>query len=351
MLLLVVGAVAWMKPKPSKPFKPHPMVVQIPKGWPRPVYDLKKNAPTQEGFDLGKKLFYDGQLSKDGSVSCGNCHQQFAAFSTYEHGFSHGFNNGQTTRNAPGLFNLIWNKDFMADGSILHLHQQPIFPITAPNEMAETMENVLLKLNKDTAYHRLFRRAYGTSTITTAKITDALSQFMVMLLSYNSKYDQVMRGNAQFNLAEQLGYDIFKAKCANCHQEPLFTDFTFRNIGMPLDPYGQPDFGRMKVTGKGVDSLKFRVPSLRNVALTAPYGHDGRFFSLMNLFEHYRKNMVVAPNTDSLLRRKMPLSNYEIGQLSAFLFTLTDSTFISNPRFAEPGKPLPSIFNYQHLHP
>jgi cytochrome c peroxidase len=173
---------------------------------------------------------------------------------------------------------------------------------------------------------------------------------MVMLVSANSKYDQVMRGEGKFILPEQLGYDIFKAKCATCHQEPLFTDFSFRNIGMPLDPF-LSDYGRMKVTGKPFDSLKFRVPSLRNVALTAPYGHDGRFFSLMNLFEHYRKNMVVAPGTDSLLHHKIPLSNYEIGQLSAFLFTLTDSSFVSNPAFAQPGKPISTQFNYQHQHP
>lgn len=175
----------------------------------------------------------------------------------------------------------------------------------------------------------------------------AMSQFMLMLVSSNSKYDKVMRGEAEFILPEKLGYEIFKQKCNACHREPLFTDFSYRNTGLPIDST-LLDYGRMKITGDKKDSLKFKVPSLRNVAVTFPYGHDGRFFSLQNVYEHYRNRMVVMPNTDSLLLHKMPLSNYETGQLTAFLRTLTDTSFMKNPDFAPPGYEITPDFIHYH---
>jgi cytochrome c peroxidase len=316
--------------------KPTPLVFKVPPGWPQPVYDFKQNPVTLQGFELGRKLFYDGRLSKDGNFPCASCHQQFAAFATYDHNLSHGYNNSFTTRNAPALQNLAWQKAFMWDGGINHLDAQPLAPITAPNEMAETVENIIKKLSADAEYRTMFKAAFGSPQITTQRIMQALSQFEVMLVSSNSKYDKVMRGEAQFNLPESLGYAIFKQKCASCHAEPFFTDFSYRNNGMPMDAVLK-DEGRMKITGNPYDSLKFKVPSLRNVAVTEPYGHDGRFFFLINVFDHYRKNMVVGPTTDSLLKNKIPLSNYEIGQLTAFLYTLTDTTFLKNPRFAPPN--------------
>ncbi len=320
----------------SRYAKPIPVKLKIPAGWPAPVYDLSKNPLTAEGIELGRRLFYEGKLSRDGNFSCGSCHQQFGAFNSYEHPFSHGFNNALTNRNAPGLFNLAWQREFMWDGGINHLDLQPLAPMTAENEMAETLENVVNKLKGDKAYRILFKAAFGTDDINTRRIGQALSQFMLQLVSGNSKYDKVMRGEASFILPEQLGYEIFKKKCASCHREPLFTDFSYRNTGMPVDTTLN-DMGRMKITGHAKDSLKFRVPSLRNIAVTAPYGHDGRFYSLISVFDHYRKNMQPGPTTDSLLQNRLPLSNFEVGQLTAFLYTLTDSTFLQDPRFAPPG--------------
>lgn len=316
--------------------KPKRVSFIVPKGWPQPAYDFSKNPLTEEGIALGKKLFYDGRLSRDGNFSCGTCHQQFGAFNTYDHNLSHGYNNALTTRNAPGLFNLAWQKEFMWDGGINHLDLQPLAPITAENEMAETIENVINKLKADKVYRQMFKAAFGDETINTQRLGKAISQFELQLVSSNSKYDKVMRGEAAFILPEQLGYAIFKKKCISCHTEPMFTDYSYRNTGMPMDSYLK-DLGRMKITGNANDSLKFKVPSLRNVAMTFPYGHDGRLFSLMSVFEHYRKNMVVDPATDALLRNKMALSNFEIGQLTAFLNTLTDSIFLKDPRFAAPG--------------
>lgn len=335
LIIICVAAASWITID-TRYSRPTPVKFVIPKGWSQPAYDFSKNPLTEEGITLGKKLFYDETLSKDGSISCASCHQQFGAFNTYDHPLSHGFNNSMTTRNAPGLFNLAWQKEFMWDGGINHLDLQPLAPITAENEMAETIENVLNKLKADKEYRKMFKAAFGDETITTQRMTKAFSQFLLQLVSSNSKYDKVMRGEASFILPEKLGYEIFQKKCSSCHPEPMFTDYTYRNTGFTLDPYLK-DPGRMRITGDPKDSLKFKVPSLRNVAMTFPYGHDGRLFSLISVFEHYRKSMVTSPNTDPLLKNKIPLTNFEIGQLTAFLYTLTDSIFLKDPRFAPPG--------------
>ncbi len=319
----------------------------VPKGWGEPSYDFKNNPVTEEGFQLGRKLFYDGRLSKDGNFPCASCHQQFASFANFDHDVSHGFNNQFTSRNAPSLANLAWRKDFHWDGGVNHLDVQPLSPLTAHNEMAESIDSIIYKLKKDKEYKQMFKSAFGDDKINTERITKALSQFVVMMVSSNSKYDKVKRGEAKFNLPEQLGYEIFQRKCVSCHTEPLFTDNSFRNNGMSYNKYFD-DNGRMRITNDSADYLKFRVPSLRNVAVTAPYGHDGRFFSLSNVFEHYRKNMIPIATTDSLLKNKMHLSNYEIGQLTAFLYSLTDSTFLKDPRFSAP--PATSIPQKVHDH-
>jgi cytochrome c peroxidase len=330
--IVLLMIISWI----NAPKKTHPIKFPIPKGWPQPLYDFKSNPLTEEGFALGKKLFYDGRLSKDNSISCGTCHQQFAAFTTFDHPLSHGFNNQQTSRNAPALQNLAWQSNFMADGGITHLDLQPLAPITAENEMAETLENIIAKIKTDKEYAKLFQAAYGDASINTQRIGKALSQFMLLMISSNSKYDKVMRGTDSFSLPEKLGYGIFQQKCASCHPAPLFTDNRYSNAGLPQDEVLK-DQGRMRITNNPADSLKFKVPSLRNIALTAPYGHDGRFFSLGNVLEHYRKQMVLGPTTDPQLSNRLPLSNFEIGQLKAFLNTLTDSVFIKDPRFSEPG--------------
>ncbi|MFC4231009.1 cytochrome-c peroxidase [Parasediminibacterium paludis] len=344
----IIAGIAWVSKNTDPKIIGTPIPFTVPKGWPQPVYDFKNNPLTQEGFALGRKLFYDTRLSKDGSLSCGSCHQQFAAFATYDHNLSHGINNAFTTRNAPSLANLAWVNNFMADGGINHLDLQPLAPITAPNEMGETIDNVVKKIKADTVYKRLFTKAFGDAAITTQRTMKALSQFMLLMVSSNSKYDKVMRGEANFILPEQLGYDIFKKKCANCHTEPLFTDFSYRNIGMPIDTFLN-DYGRMRITRNVLDSLKFRVPSLRNVAYTAPYGHDGRFFGLMNVFDHYRSQAFNGPTTDSIFKNKLALSNFEIGQLTAFLYTLSDTSFLKDKRFAEPGTEN-TIPTFIHLH-
>lgn len=315
---------------------PTPVTFQVPKGWPKPAYDFAANPLTKEGIALGRKLFYDGILSKDGNFPCGSCHQQAAAFATFDHDLSHGFNNQFTIRNAQALQNLAWRTAFHHDGGINHLDVQPIAPITAPNEMAETLENVLKKLSADEGYRQMFKAAFGAEQASTATLMKALSQFMLTMVSAGSKYDKVMRGEAVFTLPESLGYQIFKdKKCNSCHAEPFFSDFSFRNTGLSLEPVLR-DAGRMRITRQAADSLKFMVPSLRNIIPSFPYMHDGRIKDIYLVLEHYNTGVINGPTTDPLVRNRIPLSNFEKGQLVAFLNTLTDSEFISNKTLAQP---------------
>ncbi|MBI1342948.1 MAG: cytochrome-c peroxidase [Terrimonas sp.] len=312
-----------------------PLQPDIPEGFPKPVYDFENNPLTEEGFALGRKLFYDGRLSIDGNFPCASCHQQFAAFSSYDHSFSHGFNNAFTTRNAPGLFNEAWQSAFHLDGGINNLEVQPLAPITAPNEMAESIENIIRKLNKDDVYRQMFRSAFGDDAITSQRMLKALAQFTVSLVSADSKYDRFKKGLLAFTPYEERGYALFKQKCATCHTEPLFTDGSFRNIGLPAVP-GIDDLGRMKITGDPADSLKFKVPSLRNVNITVPYMHDGRFASLEACLQHYNNGVVKSATVDPLVADGIHLSNTEVVDMVAFLRTLTDTTLTKNPRFADP---------------
>ncbi|HEY8734178.1 MAG TPA: cytochrome c peroxidase [Puia sp.] len=313
---------------------PFPFV--IPKGFPQPVYNFKNNTRTKQGFELGRKLFYDGKLSKDGNIPCSSCHQQFAAFATYEHRLSHGFNDQLGFRNAPALFNLAWEKELHWDGGINHIEVQPLAPLLDPHEMAEELNQVIGKLKKDKRYPALFAETFGSPGINSQRILKALAQFTASLVSADAKYDRVRRGEAHFNQYEKKGYEIFQEKCARCHQEPLFTDFTYRNTGIEVDSTFK-DYGRMRITGRKEDSLKFRVPSLRNVFLTFPYGHDGRFANISEVLEHYNSGIVQGPTLDSSLRQGIPISSDDRFYLIYFLETLTDSTFITNPLFSDPA--------------
>lgn len=311
-----------------------PLKFEIPKGWPAPTKNtFSKNKLTEEGFQLGKKLFYDGRLSKDGEISCASCHQQFAAFSNYDHDFSHGINNSFTKRNAPALMNLAWMKEFHWDGAINHIEVQPLAPLTAKNEMGEQLDSVLIKLRKDTSYQRMFKAAFGDTIISSQRMLKALAQFTGNLISSNSKYDKVKRGETNFTEFEKRGYETFKLYCESCHKEPLFTDNSFRNNGQKLNRFN--DIGRASISGKQEDSLKFKVPTLRNIELSFPYMHDGRLYSLYHVIDFYRNEIDTTQfNLDPALKRKIKMTEKEKKELIYFLSTLTDSTFIKNKRFA-----------------
>ena len=312
-----------------------PIQFVIPAGFPATKFNFSANPLTKEGVELGRHLFYDGRLSKDGNFPCASCHQQFAAFATYDHDLSHGFNNQFTTRNAPGLFNLAWESNFMWDGGINNLEVQPLAPITAPNEMAEDINTVVQRLREDETYKQLFTGAFGTAEVNSQRMLKALSQFMITLVSSNSKYDKMKRGQYTFNATEQAGYDLFKAKCASCHVEPMFTDFSYRNNGLPINDYLK-DYGRMNITNKKEDSIKFKVPSLRNIYETYPYMHDGRFWNLSQVLEHYSTGVQSSTTLDPLLTNKIPLTATDKYNLINFLGTLSDTTFTKDVKFQQP---------------
>ncbi len=321
--------------KGTEKYMPTPLNLEVPKGWPKP-YDIFANNPlTEEGFQLGRKLFYDGRLSKDGNFSCASCHQQFAAFATFDHDFSHGFNDQFTTRNAPALQNLAWVPLYHWDGGINHIEVQALSPLTAPNEMAENVDSVLNKLRADAAYKKMFIKAFGNEVINSQKMLKALAQFVGTLVSANSKYDKVKRGEDSFNASELHGYEVFKAKCEHCHKEPLFTDNSFRNNGLSANDFLK-DYGRMRITSEAEDSIKFRVPTLRNVGVTQPFMHDGRLYSLGQVVEHYRSGIQQSATLDSSLRKGIILTPKEKYDLVLFLGTLTDTSFLKDKRFSQP---------------
>ena len=317
----------------EKNFIPTPIKFIIPKGFPKPPSNIfTKNKLTEEGFELGKKMFYDARLSKTGEISCASCHQQFASFATYDHDLSHGINNTFSTRNAPALINLAWMKEWHWDGGINHIEMQPLSPLSAADEMGEKLDSVILKLKADTAYVRMYKAAFGDARITSERMLKAFAQFTGSLISADSKYDKVKRGETTFILPEQKGYELFKANCNGCHREPLFTDNSFRNNGISLNRFN--DIGRQTISQDQKDSLKFKVPTLRNVALTLPYMHDGRLYSLENVLDHYARLDTNLINLDPLLTKKINLSDKEKKQLVLFLYTLTDVSFTHNKRFA-----------------
>lgn len=307
-----------------------------PAGFPVPAYDFKASPLTKEGIALGQKLFYEGQLSIDGQFPCSSCHEQQAAFTTIEHDRSHGYNGAHTLRNAPALSNLAWQSKFRWDGSATELEDLIQAHITNKSEMAETMEGIVQKLSTNTKYRQLFRSAYGDETINSQRIVNALKQFTLSMVSANSKYDRVQKGEAAFGVYEEMGYSVFRAKCGSCHKEPLFTDFSYRNIGLPVNP-SLLDYGRMRVTKDPNDSLKFRVPSLRNAEFSSYYFHDGRYPSLLKCIEHYRTGVQQSSTVDPTIINGISLSDTDVINLIAFLKTLSDSSYIKDSRFAKPS--------------
>lgn len=311
---------------------------QRPANFPEPAYHFDTNPVTQAGFELGRKLFYEPRLSRNNTISCGSCHIQAAAFTHHGHDVSHGIDDRLGKRNSPPIMNLAWNTSFMWDGGIFDLDLQPIAPITAHEEMDESVENVLAKLRAHPDYPGLFQKAFGSTEITSARFLKALSQFMVMCISSNSKYDSVQRNEgAVFTALEAQGYQLFKQKCSGCHTEPLFTDHSFRNNGIGIGFNG--DSGRYDITLAEADKYKFKVPSLRNLQYTAPYMHDGRYYTLDAVLDQYSGGVQHSATLDPLLQQNgtlgIPLSAEEKNALLAFLQTLNDKAFINNTMLSE----------------
>ncbi|MBO0934429.1 cytochrome-c peroxidase [Fibrella aquatilis] len=311
-----------------------------PANFPEPVYDLTKNPLTVEGVALGKALFYDASLSKDGTITCAFCHSPFTAFAHTDHPVSHGIRDQRGTRNVPGIFNVAWGKSFFWDGGVTSLDLLPIAPIQNPVEMDEAMPSVLAKVQKSSRYRPLFQAAYGSDTVTTERFLKSISQFLLTMVSANSPYDKYVRKEVGASLSDaaQRGLVLFQANCAGCHAEPLFTDGQFRNNGLPrLTNAKTDDRGRAIITAQDADAYKFKVPSLRNIERTFPYMHDGRFQTLEQVVNHYATGVQDNPQLDPLLKKNgqvgIPLTPAQQADLVQFLKSLTDIQFITNAEF------------------
>ena len=317
-----------------------PLAFTVPSNFPPLAYNIALNPPTEKGFELGKKLFYDGRLSSDGVVSCGFCHIQENAFTHHGHVFSHGVGDNIGTRNTPSIQNLGYQTAFMYDGAASHLDLQPIIPFTSPIEMNGNFAAAIAMMKADATYQKLFTAAFTDGKINSENMLKALSQFMLMVTSSNSRFDKYRRqeSDGTLNTDELSGYEIFKTKCSSCHATDLMTDNSFRNNGLAVNPKLN-DVGRYRVTQLAVDYYKFKVPSLRNVEKTAPYMHDGRFGTLEGVLDHYSNGVTDSETLDPILNQNdklgIALTSQEKTQVIAFLKTLTDNQYLTDKRFSE----------------
>ncbi len=310
---------------------------RIPAYVPRPSWPAD-NLPSNAGIALGKKLFHDTRLSINNSQSCASCHHPAFAMAD-PRPLSAGAEGHPGSRNAMALFNLAWKNSFFWDGRTKSLRDQVLEPIQDPREMRETLPAVLAKLSADPAYPSEFSRVFGSPTITSERLALALEQFLLAQLSWNSKFDRAFRGEAQLSQEERRGFELFfseydprigrfGADCFHCHGGADFSNHDFANNGL-TPRTTDPDLGRFLVTGKPEDRGRFAVPSLRNVALTAPYMHDGRFHSLEEVVAHYDHGIVRSPSLDPNLAKHPPeginLSPEDQKALVAFLRSLTDA--------------------------
>lgn len=300
------------------------------------------NPLTAQGVALGDRLFHENRLSVNDSISCSTCHQQATGFSDSRK-FSIGAEGHLGKRRSMPLVNLAWQKSFFWDGRAPTLREQVLMPIRDPHEMNEKPEAVAEKLGKDPVYQKLFSAAFGSPEVTPDRMALALEQFLLTKVSQESRFDLALRKAGELTETEKRGLQLFVtehaperglrgADCFHCHGGMLFTDHEFHDNGLDLE---KSDIGRMTVTGNEVDRGKFKTPSLRNVALRAPYMHDGRFATLEEVVEHYNSGVHRRPNLDPNLAKHpaagLGLTDQEKGELVAFLRTLTDTGFSTSP--------------------
>lgn len=307
-----------------------------PSDFPALKYNLENNPWTEKGFELGRSLFYDPIFSRDNSVACGDCHQPFTAFADPAHGLSVGIEGRIGIRNAPMIANMGYLEKFFWDGGVGHLDFVPVNAIENPLEMDENIIQVLHKLNQDESYKKRFKEVFGVEEIQSQQVFFAFSQFMLRLVSDQSPYDAFRRNQRVATEDEIAGAQLFETHCASCHEGVLFTDQSFRNNG--LDSSFENDLGRARITELEQDEGLFRVPSLRNVELTAPYMHDGRFASLEVVLDHYSDGIVSSASLDE----NLPVGGFQFTekereQIIEFLTSLTDRAFVSNPKFFDPN--------------
>lgn len=366
---LVLAAVACKREEmPEGPSSPGtgatPYILQTPSNLP-PMEIPADNPLTEEGVALGRFLFYEKRLSGDNGMSCSSCHMQALGFADGK-AVSKGIDSIAGNRSAMPLINLGYANFLFWDGRASSLEEQALEPVVNPIEMHDTWPNVMAKLQADPVYPALFKRAFGTEQIDSLLVAKALAQFIRTMISGNSPFDRFRRGEGLISPDAQVGFNLFQleggspgqiipvagstpvtgqggADCFHCHTADagLFTDGQFHNNG--LDTVF-PDPGRAGVTGDPANFGQFKAPTLRNIAVTAPYMHDGRFATLDDVLDHYNSGGHASATVDPFMKFTDPdmvlgLTPQKRQQIKAFLESLTDDGFLANPEFQDPGPP------------
>ena len=333
---------------PIDVFETTPYTLVMPSNMPPPILP-EDNPLTKEGIALGKALFFEKMMSKDGTVSCGSCHNQSSAFTDKDKKFSVGIEGKVGNRNSMAISNLFYHtKGFFWDGRAMTLREQSLEPIENPLEMGETLDNVVNKLQTQSKYRELFYNAFGDSTVNSLNMSLAMEQFMLTFVSGNSKFDKVERGEAEFTESESRGHGLFfreletngdvrGADCFHCHGTADFSNHEYMNNGLDTESEFT-DLGRAQFTNKPTDNGKFKTPSLRNIAVSGPYMHDGRFATLEEVINHYNSGIKSSSTLDANIngmKFRMELTTQDKIDLVAFLNTLTDEVYLNNPDYKE----------------
>ena len=332
LLVLLFGLFACSTDESYEPLEDNPLFdLAIPADFPALNAAVLENRPTKFGVELGEKLFFDPRLSRDNTISCSSCHVQASAYADHQVQ-AVGIEGRVGLRNVPPIQNLAFMQYYNWDGSKRQLENQVIVPIITPEEMHLSIVEVIGKIKEDASYQTLVRKAFGDHEITAERIYQSIAQYEYTLISADSKYDQVKRKETHFTALEGEGYALFQVHCARCHSGELFTDQTFRNIGFPINSDSN-EAGRARVTGDLNDYMSFRVPSLRNIEFTAPYGSFGQFATLEAVLDYMDQGVIDAPNLDPIFKEnqnRLPLTSSEKEALVAFMKTLSDPDFIGN---------------------
>lgn len=358
LLLVLVIAVVLIAFTSKEPVYIDPYKLEYPDYFGNRISIPEDNPTTKQGVYLGRMLFYETRLSSSKTISCASCHQQKLAF-TDGKAFSSGINDVPTKRNSMSLANLLWIRNFFWDGRAKGLETQALIPINDSHEMGDNLDKAIKKLQQTKVYPVLFKDAFGTEEVTADRIAKAIAQFERTLISANAPYDKYLRGEYKPTEEELNGMELFMnspvpdknirgANCTQCHGTPKMFMELFHNNGLDTEP---KDIGREELTGLPNDKGRFRVVTLRNIALTAPYMHDGRFKNLEEVLDHYNGHiqpskslsMMLQNRSNDLGRKNLGLTAKEKAAIISFLKMLTDSTFISNPAFSNPHiKPVKS---------
>ena len=298
-----------------------------------------RNPLTPAGIELGRRLFYDPLLSGDDSVACATCHQQARAFSDGVLISSAGVSGAPLTRHTPALINLAFMPAYFWDGGGYDLESVAFGPLGHPDEMGQPLGRLVDELASAPLYPALFAAAFSDG-LTLPNVVRALAQFQRSLVSADAPYDRFVAGDeAAMNPTARAGMDLVAHHCGDCHPAPFFTDFGYADNGLDqtyADDHERLAWGRGRITEAPEDKGAYKVPTLRNVAVTAPYMHDGRLPTLRAVFDHYRFEARRGAGLDPRLGDKGPLSDAEVVKMMAFLDALTDARFLTDPRWGPP---------------